>query len=130
MKKYDVSWGIWAYKDARTMSLVMPHEDAPWISLKKRILKKWDHHLEQENSEKTLRFAVEGFFDGSLSEHEFYTEEFRMRTIFHTLAVKLILKPELEKIPWDEIKTYPEAFLFENCETYKDVEAAIKKFSL
>ena len=128
MKKYDVSWGIWSYKDARTMSMVMPHEDTPWINLKSRILEKWNHHLEQSNSEETLRYTIERFFDGNLSKHDFYTEEFRMRTIFHTLAVKLILKPELEKIPWEEIRHYPEIFRFENCETYRDVENAIKAF--
>jgi len=126
-EKNDVSWCLWAYKDADAMSIAMPKEDSKWLALKDRIAKKWSHHGETANSEDTLRYAIKNYF-APVSDQTFYEVEFRMRSIFHRLAVETILKPELKNTPWDEIKDCPEEFRFENCRRYDVIADCIRAF--
>lgn len=125
-EEHNVSWSLWTYKDARVMGVVVPKENSSWMRLKNTIGEKWGHHRETANSTETLRLACDKYFE-PLTDDDFYDAEFRMRSLFHRLAVETILKKELRKISWDEIKTYPEDFLFENCEKFDFVTDCIRK---
>jgi len=123
----NISWNLWSYKDARRMGIVVPKEDSPWMRLRSKIEKSWDHKWEQKVSMEAMQYIGEKYFK-PLDEELFYDLEFRMRSIMHRIAVEQILKPVLRSIPWEEMKDYPYSFAFENCEIKDIIVRDIKKF--
>lgn len=126
-EKNNVSWTLWSYKDARTMSIVMPKEDSAWMRFTGRIAARWGHHRETAQSEETLRHAIDSYFE-PISDEQFYEIEFRMRSIFHRLAVETVLKKELRATPWEEMREMPKDFLFQNCDRYDHIADCIRGF--
>ncbi len=110
-----ISWNLWTYKDARVMGIVIPTEESRWIQLCRKIVTHWSHHREEEISMKVTRNIGEQYYE-PLSDKLAYDMDFRIRSVLHRIAVEQILKPVLQEIPWEEMKLYPDDFLFERCE--------------
>ena len=56
------------------------------------------------------------YYGAPLKERFAYELEFRMRSFLHQIEVETILVPALKEIPWEEMREYPESFLFGNCD--------------
>lgn len=114
-EKRGVSWNLWTYKDARRMGIVIPKTDSKWIRLRRRIEADWNHDWEQKVSMEIIHSIGDRYYR-HLDEKLAYELDFRIRSVMHRIAVEQILKPALREIPWEEIITYPESFLFEQCD--------------
>ncbi len=108
------------------MGIVVPRADARWIKMRQEIEKQWSHPREQEISMKIVH-EIGKKYDLPIEKHLAYALDFRVRSILHEIAVEQILKPILRKIPWEEIKTYPEDFLFPNCDRKEMIIDTIRK---
>lgn len=110
-----ISWNLWTYKDARRMGIVIPRADSNWMKLRRRIEKHWNHDWEQKVSMEITHWIGDRYYM-HLDDKLVYELDFRIRSVMHRIAVEQILKPVLREIPWEEIITYPESFLFEQCD--------------
>ena len=54
-----------------------------------------------------------------------YDLDFRVRSILPRIGVEQVLKPTLLSIPWEEMRTYPESFLLENCGRHQQMIDAV-----
>jgi len=123
----DVSWSLWTYKDAQAMGIAFPSYNTEWMKFRNEISKYWTHHTEMEQSSTTLKKIAETYFT-PLNASLQYSLEFRMRSIFHVLAVEQVLKGKLRDIGWNTIKNYPKSFAFDNCDFHNEIIGLIKNF--
>lgn len=124
----NISWTLWAYKDAQCMGIVAPKSSTPWIRFTSKLKKKWDQSKEMELGEKAVDQICEKYLqpvEGNLR----YRLQFRMRTLFHTICVEKYLKPALERTGWEEISRLPESFRFENCFVWDDMCRLVKSYT-
>ncbi|MFD2330993.1 glycoside hydrolase family 5 protein [Cohnella sp. GCM10020058] len=124
----DVSWALWSYKDAATMSLVFPKAETPWRRLTGRIRQAWDQAREQEMGEALVDYMAETFFK-PISKEFRYPLQFRMRTIMQAVCVEQNLKPFLRELAWEEALRLPESFRWDQCETYGELDKLIRKYT-
>lgn len=110
-----ISWNLWTYKDARRMGIVIPKADSNWMKLRRRLEKRWNHDWEQKVSMEIIHWIGDQYYM-HLDDKLAYELDFRIRSVMHRIAVEQILKPELREIPWEEIITYPESLLFDQCD--------------
>ena len=121
-----ISWNLWTYKDAGRMGIVVPEKTSGWMQLREKIAMKWSHQWEQKVSMEITHYIGNTYYQ-QLSKELAYDLDFRVRSILHKIGVEQILKPALSEIPWDEMKTYSESFLFKNCKQRKLITAAIRE---
>ena len=126
-EKNEVSWSFWAYKDAQCMGIVYPDSETPWMHLVTDIKKSWDQSSELPLGNKLIRNISKNYFC-SLDEDTIYKLQFRLRTLFHTMAVESFLKPALQKQNVEELKNLSNSFLFENCKEWKEITDILRKF--
>ncbi len=119
-----ISWNLWTYKDARRMGIVIPKADSKWIRLRRRIETNWNHDWEQKVSREIIHLIGDQYYT-HLDDKLAYELDFRIRSVMHRIAVEQILKPILREIPWEEIITYPESFLFDQCDRRERVIEAL-----
>lgn len=122
-----ISWNLWTYKDARVMGIVIPSAESKWMQLYRKIGMRWSHHREEEISMKVTKYIGEKYYE-PLAEKLAYDIDFRIRSVLHKIAVEQVLKPVLHSIPWEEIREYPDDFLYERCDKREVVADKIKKF--
>ena len=121
-----ISWNLWTYKDARKMGIVVPKKDSPWMKLRRHIEERWNHDWEQKTSLEIVQSIAEKYYGVPLEERFAYELEFRMRSFLHQIEVETILVPALREIPWEEMREYPESFLFENCDRREVITDVIR----
>ena len=121
-----VSWSLWTYKDAQAMGIVFPADDSPWMRLVREVAKTWSHHGEMARSAEIMNWIEKTYFE-PMDQDFWYRTEFRVRSILHAVAVEQTLKPALRKIPWEEMRTYPDSFDMERCSRYDDMIALIAR---
>ena len=51
--------------------------------------------------------------------------QIKLETGMHRIGVEQVLKPTLRSIPWEEMRTYPESFLLENCGRHQQMIDAV-----
>ncbi len=122
-----ISWNLWTYKDARKMGIVVPKKDSPWMKLRRRIEEHWNHDWEQKVSLEIVQSIAEKYYGAPLKERFAYELEFRMRSFLHQIEVETILVPALKEIPWEEMREYPESFLFGNCDKRTQITDVIRE---
>lgn len=120
-----ISWNLWTYKDARCMGIIIPKKETAWMKMVHQIAAKWSHHREEMISMKVVTDIGKQFYE-ELESHLAYVLDFQIRSVLHTIAVEQILKPFLQKVPWEEMMGYPDDFCFDNCDRREIITRDIK----
>jgi endoglucanase len=120
----DISWSIWSYKDAGTMSYLYTADHTPWYQFISDFRKKWD--LKKEI---VMAYRILGRLSKKMDRHLKYRMHFRLRGILQNLYFEQLVKPKVKEVPWDEIKEYPFSFLYENCSRWEEVAELIKLYT-
>ncbi|WP_130836131.1 glycoside hydrolase family 5 protein [Lachnoclostridium sp. Marseille-P6806] len=126
-RKYQVSFTLWSYKDARFMGLVYPKEESLWMKLAGEFGKTWDHDEDAARGEKAVNEFC-GMYFPDASKEERYILSFRQRAILYFLQKKHLLEKVLRKHNAEEMLRLPESFRFENCERFEGYEMLLRKF--
>ncbi len=128
LEESNISWTIWAYKDVRTMGLLYPKDETPWMKLVKKIdwfyLKDWEIAVEVNN----LMHNQFGFSDIPSVLQTMLL--FRFQGILKSLHLEQKVKPVLKTIPWEEIRDYPNSFHWDNCRHYPEIANLVKSYTI
>lgn len=124
-----ISWNLWTYKDARCMGIVVPQKESSWMKLARKVAGKWSHHGEEQISMTVTREIGTRFFK-PLDDALAYDLDFRVRAVIHEIAVRQVLIPILREIPWEDMKGYPDDFVFDRCDIRGIVVENIKNYIL
>ncbi len=127
-RKYQVSFTLWSYKDARFMGLVYPKADSPWMKLAGEFGRTWDHDEDAVRGEKAVNAFCDAYFPEAAKE-ERYMLSFRQRAILYSLQKKHLLEKILREHSAEEILRLPESFRFADCEHFEGYEALLREFS-
>ncbi len=127
-RKYQVSFTLWSYKDARFMGLIYPKEDSPWMKLAGEFGRTWDHDEDAVRGEKAVNEFCNTYFPEATKE-ERYMFSFRQRAILYSLQKKHLLEKILREHSAEEILRLPESFRFAECEHFEGYEALLREFS-
>ncbi|MHA2246227.1 MAG: glycoside hydrolase family 5 protein [Candidatus Hodarchaeales archaeon] len=124
-EKYGISWAIWTYKDARNMGCVRPKENSLWMRFSRLMSKDW--RFGDEFSKYLIsNEVIKNLGLTHLQQNVQRKLNFRLMANEH-LVRSSQFKEILAQIPFDELITYPESFLFENCEIWEIIAEIIKK---
>ncbi|WP_112278710.1 cellulase family glycosylhydrolase [Paucilactobacillus oligofermentans] len=123
----NISWCLWAYKDACFMGLTHPKKDSDWMKLVDEVHTKWTHYDEMSQANKiTHKMAQEFNLDDKDLEYEL---QFRVRGILYRYQQEGILIPLLEKISWQDFISKLDSFSFDNCDYYDKYEKLLMKYT-
>jgi len=122
-----ISWTLWAYKDAQAMGLVYPKDDTPWMKFVKEL--NFNHGEEVEFAMKVLSFMEDSGHFGKINSQDKFKLQFRLRGAFHYLYLRQ-LKEKLLATPWEEIRSLPQSFLWDNCDYYNEITELVKSYTL
>lgn len=128
-EKYQVSWTLWCYKDARHMGLVHPRQASAWMEFAGEIRQQWGHFREMEMG-RDLVNAMERYFIEEASAELKYHLQFRQRALLYSMQKELILKPLLKKWGWERIQSLPKGFYMENCEYYEEYRMLLQRYMI
>ena len=100
-ERHHISWTIWAYKDAKAMSLVYPKENTKWMSMGNDFRPKWQSKERRNtNIAKEIFEMLENKFSYSISENLKNRLSFRIFSLLDQLHIYQLVKPKLQSIPW------------------------------
>ncbi|MBO5056710.1 MAG: cellulase family glycosylhydrolase [Lachnospiraceae bacterium] len=122
-EEYGLSWVIWTYKDLGDMGLTTAAENSKWMKFAEDTGSSWSQDKEKAEAAEVLALCRKLRYPIMQEEME-YKLSFRVRAILYELQAVYILQAELKKIPWEEMKEYPEDFKLKNCkidETFLDI---------
>jgi hypothetical protein len=126
-ERYEISWSIWNYKDARAMSCVRPKTDSKWMEFSRLACGSWEFSSEFD---KYLRS------DGEIQRlyPNVKSEGLRRQLIFRLLANNQLIYIQrypniFANIPFEEFLTYPESFLLNQCDKWLVLIEAVKQFT-
>lgn len=122
----NISWCLWAYKDANFMSLVSPEDHGVWMSLVRRIEEKWTQEIEKEQASEVLGIIRNQYFP-KMSKEEEYLLQFRIRAILYSLQQKYILEPLLEEVGASRFTDALRNFQFTNTKMNQDMLKVLSK---
>lgn len=130
LERNGISWTLWSYKDAGAMGMVYPREDTDWMSMAKTYRLRWER---KDCSYSTIAKEVFEMLEGKLSYSidDGFREQlkFRIFSLLNELHIKYLVKPTLQSIPWEKMKTYPKSFLLENCEGWEELAELVKSYT-
>lgn len=118
-EKNNMSWSLWTYKDARSMSMMHPKENSPWMHFAKCAGQKWNFWEEFR-----LR---DNYVEDLIKQYNLAVPELdKLRIGFRILAnQQLVLKETyteiFKNIPFETFLTYPDSFLYKNCELWQPI---------
>ncbi|MFX1283547.1 MAG: glycoside hydrolase family 5 protein [Promethearchaeota archaeon] len=126
LEKHDISWSIWTYKDARSMGCIHPKTDSLWMKFSTLALGEW--RFEEEFQKYLISNDVLKNMDLT-----HLPKGLQRKLNFRLLANnQLVLcnryNDIFQKIPVEELMTYPESFLFENCDQWPAIIDIIKTY--
>lgn len=125
--KYQVSFTLWSYKDARFMGLVYPKKDSAWMELAGKFSAVWNHDDDVTRAEKALCAFSRKYYPEA-DDEELYYLTFRQRAILYSLQKKHLLEKQLSDYTGEQILRLPEAFRFEMCECFREYKSLLEKF--
>ncbi|MBN2440708.1 MAG: cellulase family glycosylhydrolase [Spirochaetales bacterium] len=128
-EEHEISWTVWSYKDAGTMSLLYPKEQTPWPGFISGFRKEWDLDKEISMAETTLTELEKQYFQ-KINKELRHRLQFRLRGIFHNIYCEQLVKPKLKEIPWNEMKYYPLSFLHKNCHMWEEIAQLITSYTI
>ncbi len=125
-----ISWTLWSYKDAGAMGMVYPRDDTDWMSMAKTFRLQWEKKDRSYSAIAKLFFEMlEDKFSYSIDDGFSEQLKFRIFSLLNDLHIKYFVKPALQSIPWDRMKTYPKSFLLENCEGWAELAELVKLYT-
>lgn len=127
-EEYNVSWTIWAYKDAQRMGIVFPKDETPWMHLANKIRKEWDQSQEMVMGEEAVDYLSQKYLK-PVGKDLRYALQFRIRTLFHTICVEEYLKPVLRNISQEQLPNLAQSFSFVNCAYWNELVSLIQKYT-
>ncbi|MGE5805012.1 MAG: glycoside hydrolase family 5 protein [Ignavibacteria bacterium] len=129
-EKYNISWTIWTYKDAKTMGMVYPKENTKWMIMGNEFKPHWQAK-ERRNSTvaKEIFKMLEDKFSYTIDREAKRPLYFRIFSLLDELNIHQLVKPKLQSITWEEMREYPKSFLWENCEYWKELAELIKSYT-
>ena len=126
-QKYQVSFTLWSYKDARFMGLVYPRQESSWMKLVREIGEKWDHDEDTARAARAVEALCDAYFPEASAEEK-YVLSFRQRALLYSLEQKHVLEKALRRYSLQEILRLPESFRFAQCERFGAYEALLRAF--
>lgn len=127
LEENNVSWTLWAYKDAGAMGLCHPRAGASWLRLVEKT--GWEPQSDGVDTWAILDFLQENLNYPEIPEHIRLDCQFRLRGLLQCLHVEQALKPVLRSIPWEEIKDYPQDFAWRNCEYHREIADLVRGYA-
>lgn len=129
-EKYNISWTIWTYKDARAMGVTFPKENTKWMLMGNEFRSKWQSKGGRSDTIAAAIFEMlENKFSYSLDEKTKSKLFFRISALLDELHTDYLVKPKLQSIPWEEMKEYPKSFQLGNCDYWKDLAELVKTYT-
>lgn len=129
-ENYGISWTMWSYKDARTMGLVYPKENTPWMKLGNEFRAQFMIKEKRNITlSKEIFKLIQDRFGISMDRETKIRMGFRVNSLLDEVHVLLLLKPKLQTIPWEEMREYPKSFLWENCDYWKETADLVKSYT-
>lgn len=129
-EKYNISWSLWTYKDARTMSLVYPKMNTPWMKMGYELRNKWQLKENRSSSlAKDIFLLLENKLSYKIDRVAKRPLFFRIFSLLDELHTHHLLEPRLKSTPWEEMKDYPQSFSWENCECWTELADLVKSYS-
>ncbi len=128
LEKYNISWSLWDYKDARSMGSLFPSDNSKWMEFSRKACNNWEFWHNQRESE----VEVENLFKKySINKNE---KKLNLKLKFRIMANNQLLyienyKKLFSKIKFEDLLTYPEAFLFDKCEQWNEIIEMIKHYN-
>lgn len=126
IEEHDVSWTLWAYKDAQAMGLVFPKNETPWMRFAAEM--RWNHQDEHQFTNRVFDFFAESGHFKTIPEETRLHLRFRVRGVLHCLYLEQILKPKLQSTPWEKVKDLPDSFHWDNCDYYQEIAELVKTY--
>ncbi|WP_058304173.1 glycoside hydrolase family 5 protein [Gorillibacterium timonense] len=129
-EKNRISWTLWSYKDAGAMGMVRPQEDTDWMSFAKTLRYQWERKDRSYSTiAKEIFEMLEMKFSYIIEDSSRESLKFRIFSLLNELHIHHLVKPTLRSIPWEEMKRYPESFLFMNCEGGEELVELVKSYT-
>ena len=127
-EEYDISWTLWAYKDAQCMGIVFPKDETPWMNLVKGIKQKWNQSQEMSMAETALDYLSRKYMQ-PIGKDLMYPLQFRIRTLFHTICVEEYLMPALRNTPAEQLPELAGSFSFDHCACWEEMAALVRQYT-
>lgn len=127
LEKHGISWSLWSYKDARSMGTVHPSDDSPWMNFSRRARAEWEFWTDY--------YEGTAIVDQLISKYPTNVSNMLKRKLWYrTLAnYQYILADRYRnlfaQVPLEELLTYPESFLFDRCEVWKELTTMVKAYT-
>ena len=129
-EKNKISWTYWSYKDAKSMGLVYPKDDTKWMVVGNYFRSKWQaKEFRSDTVVKEIFEMLENKFSYSINKNMKNKLTHRISSMLNELHVDYLVKPKLQSIPWNEIKEYPQSFLWKNCNYWQGLADLIKSYT-
>jgi len=118
-EKYDVSWSIWTYKDARSMGTVHPKEKSEWMCFSGLTKQKWNFWEEFESRDNCVGEIIKKY---SIEISELEKRKIGFRVLANNqLILKEAYTKILQNIPFELLLSYVNSFNYSNCEFWDGV---------
>ncbi|MBN1606535.1 MAG: cellulase family glycosylhydrolase [Polyangiaceae bacterium] len=119
-----ISWSLWCYKDARSMGIVHPKQNAPWMQLSARACAGWDFWKEFAAADEAVT-RLEESLGGRVDPGT--RRELKNRLLADRQRVLVArLRDLLAKLPFDELLYAAESFRFEACERWETMVRVVR----
>ncbi len=129
LEKYNISWSLWDYKDARSMGSLYPNINSKWMEFSRNVCLDWEFWQDNAESDKEVKNL---FKSHSININD--NLKLKQKLKFRIMANRQLLQIEnypnaFSELDFDEFLTYPESFLFENCEQWDEIIQMIKVYT-
>jgi hypothetical protein len=123
--EHEISWSVWAYKDARSMGTLHPKESSEWMIFSKRVKQSWDFWQEFGMRDQSVAQLVE-------KVPIEIPESLKLKLGFRLLANNQLILTEaykniFEEIPFNFLIQYTNSFNFNQCEIWLNVAQIVTK---
>lgn len=127
-RKYQVSFTLWSYKDARFMGLVYPKKESAWMQFARLFGETWEHDGDTVKAEKAIDAFCDNYFPETGGEERYHLS-FRQRAILYRIQQRHLLEKQLSVRSREEILSLPQSFAFAECEHFNGYETLLKQFA-
>lgn len=129
-QKYQISFTLWDYKDARFMGVVYPKSDSEWMRFAGEIRENWTHYKEMAQANKIITKLSREFPKQEAGKKELhYRLQFMQRGILYRFQKETILKPQLEKWGYERCLGMTDDFMLEHCDSTDWYAELLRRYS-
>ncbi len=127
-EKYNISWSVWDYKDARSMGAIFPLKSSKWMEFSRKACNNWEFWHNQREIEKEVKMLFKRYSIDYNNKKLFLKLKFRIMANNHLLYVENY-KNIFSEIKFEELVEYLESFLFDNCEKWNEIIQMITDYT-